>query len=236
MITWNTIMFPNANSPIIEQIIFFHDHSIIILVIITVLISYIMANLLFNKNTNRFLLEGQDIETVWTILPAVILIFIALPSLRLLYLIEESFEPSLTVKIIGHQWYWSYEYTDFQLNFDSFMVPQNEITPDTFRLLDVDNRVVLPYNINTRFLVTSTDVIHAWTVPSLGVKVDAVPGRLNQLSALNSRPGLFFGQCSEICGANHRFIPISLEITSIHNFINWINNQSLNGWKKAMAS
>jgi len=222
MITWSTIIFPNANSPIIEQIIFFHDHSIIILVLITILITYIIINIICNKFTNRYLLEGQDIETIWTILPAVILIFIALPSLRLLYLIEESFEPSLSIKIIGHQWYWSYEYSDFNIRFDSFIVPQTEINKDTFRLLDVDNRILIPYNINTRFLITSADVIHAWTIPSLGVKVDAVPGRLNQLTASSTRPGLFFGQCSEICGANHSFIPITIEVTSINNFITWV--------------
>lgn len=237
MITWSTIIFPNANSPIIEQIIFFHDHSIIILVIITILISYIISNIIWNKLTNRYLLEGQDIETIWTILPAIILIFIALPSLRLLYLIEESFTPSITIKVIGHQWYWSYEYADFNLNFDSFITPNSEIELKSFRLLDVDNRLILPYNTNTRLLITSADVIHAWTVPSLGVKVDAVPGRLNQLSTTANRPGLFFGQCSEICGANHSFMPIAIEITSINNFIAWVKKiSSLNGWIKAMTS
>uniref|UniRef100_UPI0030E53FE1 cytochrome c oxidase subunit II n=1 Tax=Poecilochirus mrciaki TaxID=3127720 RepID=UPI0030E53FE1 len=226
MMTWSTIMFPNANSPIMEQMIFFHDHSMIILVLITILITYMMINILMNKFTNRFLLEGQDIETIWTVLPAIMLIFIALPSLRLLYLMEESFEPSMTIKIIGHQWYWSYEYADFDLNFDSFMIPTSEMNSDSFRLLDVDNRLVLPFNINTRLLVTAADVIHAWTVPSMGVKVDAVPGRLNQLSTLATRPGVFYGQCSEICGANHSFMPIALEVTSINNFMNWVKNMA----------
>jgi len=192
MITWKDIIFPNANSPVIEQIIFFHDHSIIILVIITILITYIILNAVENKFTNRFLLEGQDIETIWTILPAIILLFIALPSLRLLYLIEESFEPSLRIKVIGHQWYWSYEYADFNISFDSFLIPETEIKISSFRLLDVDNRLVIPFNVNTRFLVTAADVIHAWTIPALGIKVDAVPGRLNQLTRISSRPGVFF--------------------------------------------
>lgn len=231
MITWTTITFPDANSPIIEQIIFFHDHSIIILVIITILISYIIVNIIVNKFSNRFLLEGQDIETIWTILPTFILIFIALPSLRLLYLIEESFSPAITLKIIGHQWYWSYEYPDFNLEFDSFMLPITEIDKSSFRLLDTDRRTVLPLNRNTRFLITAADVIHAWTVPSLGIKVDAIPGRLNQLNSIPNRPGLFFGQCSEICGANHRFMPISLEITSLKNFFSWVKRlSSLDGW------
>jgi len=238
MITWSSIIFPDANAPIMEQIIFFHDHSIIVLVIITTLILYIIGNISINKLSNRYLLEGQDIEIIWTILPAILLGFIALPSLRLLYLIEESFQPSLRIKVIGHQWYWSYEYSDFKIRFDSFLIPQTEIEIDRFRLLDVDNRLVLPFNINTRFLITAADVIHAWTVPSLGIKVDAIPGRLNQLVAISNRPGVFYGQCSEICGANHRFIPISIEITSINNFLNWVNNIKplLNGWTKATAS
>jgi len=177
-----------------------------------------------NSLSNSYLLEGQDIETIWTILPAFILLFIALPSLRLLYLIEEIFEPSLRIKIIGHQWYWSYEYSDFNVCFDSFIIPQIDIEISTFRLLDVDTRLVIPLNINTRFLVTAADVIHAWTIPSLGIKIDAVPGRLNQLTTISNRPGLYFGQCSEICGANHRFMPISIEITTSNNFIHWINN------------
>jgi len=223
MSLWTRIIFPNANSPIIEQLIFFHDHSMIILVLTTVIISYIITNILFNPYTNRYLLEGHTTEIVWTITPAILLVFIVLPSLRLLYLIEESFEPSITIKVTGHQWYWSYEYTDFNIIFDSFITPSKEIEIDSFRLLDVDNRIIIPFNNNIRFLVTSTDVIHAWSMPSMGLKIDAVPGRLNQFSSISNYSGLFFGQCSEICGSNHRFMPITLESTSIKNFIKWIN-------------
>jgi len=132
MITWSTLIFPNANSPSIEQIIFFHDNSITILIIITILISYILINTIINKITNRLLLEGQNIEIIWTVLPAFILIFIALPSLRLLYLIEENYLPSITIKIIGHQWYWTYEYTDFNITFDSFILPTVEMEKKIF--------------------------------------------------------------------------------------------------------
>lgn len=230
MITWSNILFQDANSPLIEQLIFFHDHRIIILVFITIIISYFILNILFNKLSNRFWLNNQILETIWTIIPMVILIFIALPSLRLLYLLDENFEPSLTIKILGHQWYWSYEYSDFNINFDSFIIPTNSIEINNFRLLDVDNRLIIPFNINTRFLISSIDVIHSWTIPSLGIKIDAIPGRLNHIFTFINRPGLFFGQCSEICGANHRFIPICLESTNIKNFLSWINNFSLNGW------
>nr|YP_009162794.1 cytochrome c oxidase subunit II [Operophtera brumata]AJW60223.1 cytochrome c oxidase subunit 2 [Operophtera brumata] len=227
MATWSNLNLQNGASPLMEQIIFFHDHTLIILVMITILVGYLMINLLFNKYINRFLLEGQMIELIWTILPAITLIFIALPSLRLLYLLDELNNPLITLKSIGHQWYWSYEYSDFHnIEFDSYMIPSNELNNNNFRLLDVDNRIIIPMNNQIRILVTATDVIHSWTIPSLGVKVDANPGRLNQTNFYINRPGLYYGQCSEICGANHSFMPIVIESISMKNFINWINNYS----------
>nr|ANZ78649.1 cytochrome oxidase subunit II [Argyrophorus argenteus] len=236
MATWSNLNFQNSASPLMEQIIFFHDHTLMILIIITILVSYLMMSLFFNKYINRFLLESQMIELIWTILPAITLIFIALPSLRLLYLLDELNNPLITLKSIGHQWYWSYEYSDFNnVEFNSYMT-QFESNKN-FRLLDVDNRVVLPMNNQIRILITATDVIHSWTIPSLGVKVDANPGRLNQTNFFINRPGLFFGQCSEICGANHSFMPILIESVSIKNFINWINNySSLDDWKQVLVS
>nr|YP_010718932.1 cytochrome c oxidase subunit II [Parnassius orleans]AIT70896.1 cytochrome c oxidase subunit II [Parnassius nomion]AJR33131.1 cytochrome c oxidase subunit 2 [Parnassius nomion]WDQ44535.1 cytochrome c oxidase subunit II [Parnassius orleans]WDV10677.1 cytochrome c oxidase subunit II [Parnassius orleans] len=227
MPTWSNLNLQNSASPLMEQIIFFHDHTLIILIMITILVGYLMFILFFNKFINRFLLEGQMIELIWTIIPAITLIFIALPSLRLLYLLDELNNPLITLKSIGHQWYWSYEYSDFNnIEFDSYMIQYNKNTPENFRLLDVDNRIILPMNNQIRIMVTATDVIHSWTIPSLGVKVDANPGRLNQTSFFINRPGIFFGQCSEICGANHSFMPIVIESISIKNFINWINNYS----------
>nr|YP_009919119.1 cytochrome c oxidase subunit II [Cataclysta lemnata]QMP96712.1 cytochrome c oxidase subunit II [Cataclysta lemnata] len=227
MATWSNLNFQNSNSPLMEQIIFFHDHTLIILLMITILVGYLMINLFFNKFINRFLMEGQMIELIWTIIPAITLIFIALPSLRLLYLLDELNNPLITLKTIGHQWYWSYEYSDFNnIEFNSYMLPSNEMINNNFRLLDVDNRIILPMNNQIRILITATDVIHSWTIPSLGVKVDANPGRLNQTNFFMNRPGIFFGQCSEICGANHSFMPIVIESISIKNFINWINNYS----------
>nr|YP_009353133.1 cytochrome c oxidase subunit II [Brahmaea hearseyi]AOV83392.1 cytochrome c oxidase subunit II [Brahmaea hearseyi] len=227
MATWSNFNLQNSASPLMEQIIFFHDHTLIILIMITILVGYLMLNLFFNKYINRFLLEGQMIELIWTILPAITLIFIALPSLRLLYLLDELNNPLITLKSIGHQWYWSYEYSDFpNIEFDSYMIPSNELSLNGFRLLDVDNRIILPMNNQIRIMVTATDVIHSWTIPSLGVKVDANPGRLNQTNFYINRPGIYYGQCSEICGANHSFMPIVIESISIKNFINWINNYS----------
>nr|YP_009179024.1 cytochrome c oxidase subunit II [Hepialus xiaojinensis]ALK03763.1 cytochrome c oxidase subunit II [Hepialus xiaojinensis] len=225
MATWSNLNLQNSSSPLMEQIIFFHDHTLLILIMITVLVGYIMLSLFINKYINRFLLEQQMIELIWTILPAITLIFIALPSLRLLYLLDEINNPLITLKTIGHQWYWSYEYSDFnKIEFNSYMIPMNELKLNEFRLLDVDNRIILPMNTQIRILITATDVIHSWTIPSLGVKIDATPGRLNQSNFFLNRPGLFYGQCSEICGANHSFMPIVIESISMNKFINWIKN------------
>nr|UPL65418.1 cytochrome c oxidase subunit II [Sadoletus valdezi] len=225
MATWGNIMLQDGCSPLMEQLIFFHDHTIMILIMITVMVSYIMINTMNNNYINRYLMEGQTIELIWTMLPAVTLIFIALPSLHLLYLIDEVNNPMITIKTIGHQWYWSYEYSDFNnIEFDSYMKPTNELMPEEFRLLDVDNRVMIPMNIQVRILVTAADVLHSWAMPALGVKIDATPGRLNQGSFKINRPGLLYGQCSEICGANHSFMPIVIESIPSQNFINWLNN------------
>nr|AMP43783.1 cytochrome c oxidase subunit II [Rhamphomyia insignis] len=227
MATWANLSLQDSASPLMEQLIFFHDHALLILVMITILVMYLMGMLFFNSYTNRFLLHGQTIEIVWTILPAVVLLFIALPSLRLLYLLDEINEPMITLKSIGHQWYWSYEYSDFlNIEFDSYMIPTNEMPMDGFRLLDVDNRIVLPMNSQIRILVTAADVIHSWTIPALGVKIDGTPGRLNQTNFLINRPGLFFGQCSEICGANHSFMPIVIESVPVNYFIKWISSMN----------
>nr|ARH54897.1 cytochrome c oxidase subunit 2 [Bruchidius cisti] len=224
MTTWKTLLLQDSASPLMEQLSFFHDHALLILVIITVLVGQLMITLFFNKYTHRYLLEGQTIEIIWTVLPAITLIFIAVPSLRLIYILDEVNNPMITIKTIGHQWYWSYEYSDFKnIEFDSYMIPMNEMNNFNFRLLDVDNRVVIPYESQIRMLVTAADVIHSWTIPSLGVKIDATPGRLNQISFTANRTGLFYGQCSEICGANHSFMPIVIESISPNYFIKWIS-------------
>lgn len=223
--TWLIYRFQDASTPIIEQLILFHDHTIIILTIITVIVIYIMVTLIFNKLNNRLLLEGQIIELIWTLLPALLLLTIALPSLKILYLLEEVNKPLVTLKAIGHQWYWSYEYSDFKkIEFDSYIKNNNRLDSQDNRLLEVDNRIVLPFNTKTRILVSSLDVIHSWTIPALGIKIDGAPGRINQGRIIINRPGVLYGQCSEICGANHRFIPITLEATNINSFISWIKN------------
>nr|AIS86038.1 cytochrome oxidase subunit II [Anaplecta bivittata] len=220
MSTWSNMNMQDSSSPIMEQLIYFHDHALMIILMILIIVTYMMTSISLNKNTNRFMLEGQMIETAWTVTPAIILIFIAIPSLRLLYLMDEINSPTITLKTIGHQWYWSYEYSDFmKIDMDSYMIPQNELLSESFRLLDVDNRAPLPMNTFIRMIVTSEDVLHSWTVPSLGVKADATPGRLNQISFMFNRPGVYYGQCSEICGANHSFMPIVVESISPKTFM-----------------
>lgn len=223
MSNWGKLYFQEAASPLIEQLILFHDHAIIILIGISVLVCYAIVKLLVNKFTCQNLLESQIVEIIWTILPAVVLIFLALPSLRLLYLLDEVRDPLITFKAVGHQWYWSYEFSDFiNLEFDSYIIPTEELSIGDYRLLEVDHRIVVPTDCNVRVLVTAADVLHCWTIPCLGVKIDAVPGRLNQLGFLVNRPGVFYGQCSEICGTNHSFMPIVLEAVDLNSFIDWI--------------
>nr|AQP28997.1 cytochrome c oxidase subunit 2 [Procapritermes sp. A TB-2017] len=227
MTTWLNLTFQDSASPVMEQLIYFHDHALMIMLMIITTVFYTLISIIQNKQTSRFMLEGQMIETVWTIAPAIILVFIAIPSLRLLYLMDEIHNPVMTLKAVGHQWYWSYEYSDFtKLEFDSYMIQPEDQQMNTFRLLDTDNRIVLPMNSPIRLIVTAADVLHSWTVPSLGVKTDATPGRLNQISFSINRPGLLFGQCSEICGANHSFMPIVVESVSTNQFINWVSKMS----------
>nr|YP_009169461.1 cytochrome c oxidase subunit II [Obscurella hidalgoi]AKL90691.1 cytochrome c oxidase subunit II [Obscurella hidalgoi] len=220
---WGQFGFQDAAAPLMEELIFFHDHAMMILIMIISLVGYAAMSLMLNKFTFRFLSEGQEIETIWTLIPAITLIFLGFPSLRLLYLLDEVGSCNLTVKSVGHQWYWSYEYSDFlDIEFDSYMIPTSDLSSGDFRLLEVDHRMVVPTEVDIRVLVTSFDVIHSWTVPSLGVKADAIPGRLNQISFFVKYPGIFYGQCSEICGANHSFMPIVVESVPLDCFMNWI--------------
>nr|WIF29579.1 cytochrome c oxidase subunit II [Paraechinus hypomelas] len=213
----------DATSPIMEELLYFHDHTLMIVFLISSLVLYIISAMLTTKLINTNTVDAQEIETVWTILPAIILILIALPSLRILYMMDEVNDPSLTMKTLGHQWYWSYEYSDFEdLSFDSYMVPTSDLNPGMFRLLEVDNRIVLPTDTTSRILISSEDVLHSWAVPSLGIKTDAIPGRLNQATLMITRPGVYYGQCSEICGANHSFMPITIEAIPLNYFEKWL--------------
>nr|YP_006665696.1 cytochrome c oxidase subunit II [Galba pervia]AEO51216.1 cytochrome c oxidase subunit 2 [Galba pervia] len=198
-------------TPIQEEMMLFHDHALVLLIGIFMFVVILGINLVFNKFSSRTMLEAQQLETIWTIIPALLLIWLALPSLRLLYLLDEQPSDGLVLKSTAHQWYWSYELPFNNSSFDSYMVPLSDLDNGFFRLLEVDNRVTVPFDVNTSIITTSADVLHAFAIPSMGLKMDAVPGRLNSMNMFINFPGVYYGQCSEICGANHSFMPIVVE-------------------------
>lgn len=211
---WAQIFLPESLSFVIQLLSLFHDYSLAIILMILIFVTGVSVSLVVNKFLSDSLVV-TFVEFVWTVVPVVILCFLAIPSLKILYLLEEH-DPYVTFKALGHQWYWRYELGGVE--FDSYMRP---LSAGEFRLLDVDHRLVLPINKNVRGLVRGADVIHSWRLPSVGVKVDAVPGRLNQVNFDIMRSSVIYGQCSEICGANHRFIPITVEGVSVGNFLRW---------------
>jgi len=228
--------FQDSASPVMEGIIDLHHTLLFYLTIVCIFVTWMLVRtlILFNAKKNPVPstnTHGGVLEIIWTITPSFILMAIAIPSFGLLYMIDEVVDPELTLKVIGHQWYWSYEYSDYQntnnesLNFDSFMIPEEDLLKGQYRLLEVDNRVVLPINTNIRVIITAADVLHSWGVPSLGIKCDAVPGRLNQIGLIIKREGVYYGQCSEICGVNHGFMPITIEAVSLDNYISWVANK-----------
>nr|UZT67591.1 cytochrome c oxidase subunit 2 [Saphonecrus sp. ZJUH 20220015] len=223
MNTWMNMNLQDSNSPIMMYMISFHDFSLLMNLITLTIIMIMMIYISLNKFISMFI-ENQFIEFIWTIMPMYILILMVIPSLKILYLTDEMYTPLITIKCMGHQWFWSYEMPDFKnMNFESYM---NKIfNKNSFRLLDVNTNLILPINTQIRLLISSNDVIHSFTVPSMGIKIDGIPGRLNQLNLFIIRPGMYFGQCSEICGANHSFMPIVLESTNMINFINSILNK-----------
>jgi cytochrome c oxidase subunit 2 len=234
--THSSMNFQDPASPIAEAIGDLHHTIFTVILVIATLVIYLLGSLLKNFYYNWEyptmitkdylqtvnLVHSSLLETVWTIIPSVVLMVIAVPSFSLLYAMDEVINPTLTVKAIAHQWYWTYEYGQVSdnpkspldnsegegRNWDSYMTPTTELSEGDSRLLEVDKPMILPVDTQIRILVTSTDVLHAFSVNSLGVKVDAVPGRLNQLSTFIKRPGTFYGQCSELCGTNHAFMPI----------------------------
>nr|NP_008422.1 cytochrome c oxidase subunit II [Lycodon semicarinatus]O79549.1 RecName: Full=Cytochrome c oxidase subunit 2; AltName: Full=Cytochrome c oxidase polypeptide II [Lycodon semicarinatus]BAA33025.1 cytochrome oxidase subunit II [Lycodon semicarinatus] len=213
-----------AMGPTMEEVIFLHDHVLLLTCLMTMVITMFTLTATTTALThNDPTEEVEQLEAAWTVAPIMILILTALPSVRSLYLMEEVFNPYLTIKATGHQWYWNYEYSDgVKISFDSYMIQTKDLQNGSPRLLEVDHRMVMPAGLQTRVVVTAEDVLHSWTIPSLGVKVDAVPGRLNQLPLATSRVGVFYGQCSEICGANHSFMPIAMEATPLHHFEQWL--------------
>ena len=231
------LYFQDSASPQMEAVVELHDNIMYYLVAILFAVGWIQGAIIKNYDSakspisNKYVNHGTLIELIWTITPALILVLIAFPSFKLLYLMDEVTDPSLSVLAEGHQWYWSYEYPDFLnsdgdfVEFDSYLVPESDLEEGALRMLEVDNRVIIPEITHTRFILTAADVIHSFAVPALGIKCDAYPGRLNQFSVLINRLGTFYGQCSEICGILHSSMPIVIESVSLEKFLSWLQEQ-----------
>lgn len=222
--------FQEESSPIQAGIIDFHNKSMYYLIIIFSLVTYILlARVFSNRSINwyRSFNHSTVIELIWTILPGLILILIAIPSLKLLYALDDISKPDVTLKAIGAQWYWSYEINDIEnlpIKFDSYTKSDEDLVDGELRLLDVDNRVFLPIHTPIRLLVSAQDVIHSFFVPSLGVKMDAIPGRINHSSLFLLRPGTFYGQCTELCGQSHHNMSIVIEGTDTNSYLSWLTS------------
>jgi cytochrome c oxidase subunit 2 len=243
--------FQDSASPIMEGIVDLHNHVFFYLVLVLCFVMWVFSNvvyrffylgnypqtsadLIFREDSlhSNSVTHGTVVEIIWTIIPSLVLVAIAIPSFALLYAMDEVVDPAVTLKAIGHQWYWSYEYSDYNSDasgsvaFDSYMLPEDDLQLGDFRLLEVDNEVVLPVNTHVRIIVSAVDVLHSWAVPSLGVKIDAVPGRLNQINLFVKRQGVFYGQCSELCGVNHGFMPIVVRVVSLDTYAHWLLSQN----------
>jgi len=266
LVTWwggvKLIGFQDPASPIMEGIIDLHNYIFMYLIFIIILVLWMLICINYDfyytirrpwyphlawaprreMKQNRGVNHGSKLEVIWTITPSFILLAIAIPSFTLLYSMEETMTPSITIKVVGHQWYWSYEISDTvdisndentygipltpSIAFDSNMLFEEELQKGEFRLLQVDNAVVLPTDVHVRIIVTSADVLHSWAVPALGIKIDGVPGRLNQVFTFIKREGVFYGQCSELCGVNHGFMPIVIKAVSPETFVEYLKNSS----------
>jgi cytochrome c oxidase subunit 2 len=236
-VSWQTYLHDPA-SITMEGILVFNKHLLFLLTVIVLFVAWILFSTVyyfteFNNKFNSKFVHSNVLEIIWTSVPAIILLILSTPSFTLLYAMDEIAEPELSLKILGHQWFWSYEISEFNscqkdnqsLKYVCYMMVLDGL-PKTkqgyFRLLETNKRVILPTNTHLRLLVSAADVLHSWTIPSFGLKVDACPGRLNQLNLFIKRVGVFFGQCSEICGVNHGFMPIvivSLPTIQFHNYV-----------------
>lgn len=228
--------FQNPATEIMEKLVDLHHDIVFFLIVVVTFVSWMLARTIYlytvrNKETLRVAFHHHTaLEIIWTIIPTLILFIIASPSFSLLYTIDMLIDPKISIKVVGHQWYWSYETTDLasakDVNFDSYMLPEEDLSLGGLRLLEVDNRLTLPFQTHIRLLITAVDVLHSWTIPAFGLKLDACPGRLNQASLFITRPGVYYGQCSELCGVNHSFMPIVVNAVTVDQYINWINKEA----------
>lgn len=224
---WQLGLQPAA-TPVAAQLHELHNWLLVIITVITLFVMLLLLYVIFRFRESRNPTPSKTthntlVEVLWTVIPIIILVGIAIPSFRLLYFADRTEEAEMTVKIIGHQWYWSYEYPDNgEFTFDALMVPDEEIQGDQLRQLETDTEVVLPIETNVRLLMTADDVIHSWTIPAFAVKLDAVPGRVNETWTRILHEGVYYGQCSELCGVGHGYMPIKVRAVSKEAFAAWV--------------
>ena len=228
------LSFQNPATDLMQKVISLHDGILIAMTAITLFVLFLLFYVSWRFSAKRnpnpsTTTHNTVIEVLWTAIPVVILVVMAIPSFKLLYQQEKSETYDMTVKVIGHQWYWEYEYPDHgDFYFESYMIQDEDLQEGDLRLLTVDNPLVIPANKNVQILITAGDVLHSWAVPSMGIKTDAVPGRLNETWVNVKEPGTYRGQCSEICGTGHGFMPVVVKVLPENEFMAWVNEAKNN--------
>jgi cytochrome c oxidase subunit 2 len=228
------LSFQNPATDLMGSVVGLHNIILIVMTLVTLFVLFLLFYVSFRFSAKRNPIPSTTthntvVEVLWTAIPIVILVVLAIPSFKLLYQQEKSENYDMTVKVIGHQWYWEYEYPDHgDFYFESYMVQEQDLEEGDLRLLTVDNPLVIPANKNIQILITAGDVLHSWAVPSMGLKTDAVPGRLNETWVNVKEPGLYRGQCSEICGSGHGFMPVVVKVLPEREFMAWANEAKNN--------
>ncbi len=228
------LSFQNPATDLMGSVVGLHNIILIVMTLVTLFVLFLLFYVSFRFSAKRNPIPSTTthntvVEVLWTAIPIVILVVLAIPSFKLLYQQEKSENYDMTVKVIGHQWYWEYEYPDHgDFYFESYMVQEQDLEEGDLRLLTVDNPLVIPANKNIQILITAGDVLHSWAVPSMGLKTDAVPGRLNETWVNVKEPGIYRGQCSEICGSGHGFMPVVVKVLPEREFVAWANEAKNN--------
>ena len=228
------LSFQNPATDLMGSVVGLHNIILIVMTLVTLFVLFLLFYVSFRFSAKRHPIPSTTthntvVEVLWTAIPIVILVVLAIPSFKLLYQQEKSENYDMTVKVIGHQWYWEYEYPDHgDFYFESYMVQEQDLEEGDLRLLTVDNPLVIPANKNIQILITAGDVLHSWAVPSMGLKTDAVPGRLNETWVNVKEPGIYRGQCSEICGSGHGFMPVVVKVLPEREFMAWANEAKNN--------
>jgi cytochrome c oxidase subunit 2 len=228
------ITFQPAASPMMEGIVSMHHLLLTIISAIACFVVLLLGYVIYRFRAKKNLIPSKTshhvvLEIIWTLVPVIILVIIGIPSVKLLFALDKPQDAQMTIKVIGRQWYWSYEYPTNDpaksITFDSYMVEEKDLKPGMHRLLEVDNRVIVPVDTTVRILVTSSDVLHSFAVPSLGIKKDAVPGRINETWFRIAKEGVYYGQCSELCGVRHGFMPIAIHVVSKEQYDEWLKSK-----------